>query len=588
MISIPEEKIAQVQAASDIVDIISEVVILKKAGKNLTGLCPFHSEKTPSFTVSPSKQLFYCFGCGAGGNVFNFLMKHSNLSFVESVLTLSKRYGIEIITQDVSPEQKQKLTEKDTLFAINQNALTFFSNMLLGNSGKKAMTYLKNRGISDGIIKEFKIGYAPNEWDLLLNFFSNRNISLFLVEKTGLIIPRKDKTGFYDRFRNRIIFPIMDTHMQIIGFGGRVLDDSKPKYLNSPESPIYSKSKSLYGIWNAKSSCREERSVYVVEGYMDLLALYQHGIKNVVATLGTALTHDHIKILKDYKINLVYDSDEAGFNASSRSIGIFLKEQVDARVIILPSGYDPDSYIFKFGAESFKNIAKKGLSLTSFLIDASIRKNGLSIEGKIKTISELAEPLASIDDNVGRLLYIKELSERIDIEEGVISDKVKQVIYNRERPKSSNNISEKVPKVFSSKGSRIERQIIAMMLQYKDILPEVEKRSTLEYFQDNFLKEIGNWILQTSSYNKNISEMIPFLENDEKGKIIAQLSIEDEGWEYQGCLKLISQFELRRSNEEKNLFQEIKAAEESNDLELLRKLLPKKLELARRRILNKF
>ena len=293
---IPEDKITAIKNSADIVEIISESVVLKKAGKNHLGLCPFHAEKIPSFTVNSEKQIFYCFGCGEGGNIFSFLMKKEGLSFPEAAERLARRCGIEIPTKRMSPEQKKRMNERENLFAINRQAMDFFQQSLRDSAaGKNAMEYLNNRGIKKETINSFCLGYAPAEWDKLVNFFSEKRISPALAEKSGLIVPRKGKSGYYDRFRDRIIFPIFDESRQVIGFGGRVLDDSMPKYLNSPETPLYNKSRSLYGLHSAKEKCRESHSVFIVEGYFDLLALHQHGIQNSVATLGTSLTHEHVR-----------------------------------------------------------------------------------------------------------------------------------------------------------------------------------------------------------------------------------------------------------------------------------------------------
>jgi DNA primase len=331
-IFIPEDKISEIKNAADIVDIISETVLLKKAGRNFLGLCPFHSEKTPSFTVSPEKQIFYCFGCGAGGNVFSFLMKHESLTFPEAARALAKRYGITIPTKTLSPEQRRKIGQKESLLDLNKQAMDFFHHELLSSvAGKQALSYLSKRGISEETIDQFNLGYAPKGWDNLLRFFTKMRIRPGLLEISGLVAARKNSSGFYDRFRDRIIFPIFDVNMEVVGFGGRVMDNSEPKYLNSPETSVYNKSRTLYGLHRARDKCRTDDKVFIVEGYLDLLALHQHGIENSVATLGTALTAEHIRMLARYtrRMVLVYDSDEAGIKSAYRCIETFWKEHVD-------------------------------------------------------------------------------------------------------------------------------------------------------------------------------------------------------------------------------------------------------------------
>ena len=576
---IPEEKINDIKNSADIVDIISEVVVLKKSGKNFLGLCPFHSEKTPSFTVSPDKQIFYCFGCNAGGNVFSFLMKQHGLSFPEAARMLARRYGIDIPVRTMSLEQKRRISERESVLAINRQAMDFFRCALLENaSGKKAMEYLLKRGISREIIDDFKLGYAPEGWDNLAIYFSKNKQSDGLVEKSGLIIPRKGKSGFYDRFRSRIIFPIFDVSMQVIGFGGRVLDDSLPKYLNSPETLVYNKSRSLYGLHMAKGKCRESETVFIVEGYFDLLALHQHGIQNSVATLGTSLTPEHVQILRGFigksgRVVLVYDSDRAGIKAAQRSIEVFDKGYVDASIVVLPAGHDPDSYLLEFGAEPFTKLVAESKGVISFLIDCAVKKHGLSTEGKIHIISDMKVPLAAINDNVARSLYSKELAERIGIDETAVLEKVREVSAGR----SSDIGKPAADYVLQKSGNRLERRIIAMMLQFPEVLPEVDNRGVLNLFEDNILKSIGQFILKRKNRSVELaSELMTIIDDKDKRSIIASLVMGDDLWDRDGCLKLIGQFESSKYRHERKLLQEIKDAEERNDHELLLGLLKKK------------
>jgi DNA primase len=594
---IPEDKISEIKNSVDIVDIISDLVLLKKVGRNYVGLCPFHTEKTPSFTVSPEKQIFYCFGCGTGGNVFNFLMNHDGLSFFETAKMLANRYGIEIPAQTMSPEQKRRISERESLLAANKQAMNFFKHSLLSDAeGKIALEYLKKRGIVEDTITKFNLGFAPAGWDSLINYFSKKNISHELVEKSGLIIKRKSKNGYYDRFRNRIIFPIFDVSKQVSGFGGRVMDDSLPKYLNSPETPVYNKSRSLYGLHIAKEHCRSSKTVYIVEGYFDLLALQQHGILNSVATLGTSLTQEHVQILRGFVgknggFILVYDSDAAGIKAAERSIKVFDKGYVNAQILVLPEGYDPDSYIFEFGYKSFMDAALKAKSIISFLIDSAVKKHGLSIEGKIRIISDLKQPLAYINDSVERSLYIKELAEIIGIDEAAVMEKVRMVSGNKSI-KANKELSDKMrDKNLTLNGNRLEKQIIAMMLQFPEILPEIILRNILDRFEDKSLSLIGQLILKqrdregirdgshdmmSTRGNGFVSDIINSIDDREKRSIVASLSIGEDQWGREGCLKLLSQFESIRNRQEKTLLQKIKAAEECNDHELLLELLKKK------------
>ncbi|MBU3947929.1 MAG: DNA primase [Proteobacteria bacterium] len=600
---IPEEKIFEIKNTADIVDVVSESVLLKKSGRNHLGLCPFHSEKTPSFTVSYEKQIFYCFGCGAGGNVFAYLMKKEGFTFPEAVKYVAEKYGIDI-PEKLSPEQNRKISEKDSIFSINKQAMEFFKSCLLSSgTSKKAFEYLNKREISENVIRDYHLGYAPDGWNVLLNYFNKINISTALLEKAGLIVRKNKSEGFYDRFRNRIIFPIFDINSQVIGFGGRVMDDSLPKYLNSPETMVFNKSQSLYGLDIARSECRITETVYIVEGYFDLLSLHKNGIKNSVATLGTSISHEHVKILrgivgKDGKFILVYDSDDAGIKAAQRSIEIFDKGFADAKVLVLPSGYDPDSYLVKFGIEAFKNAVSNAQGAVSFLINSAIKKYGLSVEGKIRIVSELKNTLSSIDDHVARALYIRELSEKIDIDEAAIHERIRETLSDIRSGKYINKSDAgPVPNnqdVAGSepgnmliedmqRGTRFERQIIAMMLQFPEMIPEIIKCDLLSGFTDDVLKAIGNAIIEQKSLPElNSRNAMPIFDDDEKNSIAAFLSIRiclsirDEVWGREDCLKLIKHFEYTYKRNEDTSTKKIKEAEETKDGKLLSELLREK------------
>jgi len=592
-IFIPEDKILEIKNAADIVEIVSEVVHLKKAGKNFVGLCPFHTEKTPSFTVSPEKQIFYCFGCGAGGNIFIFQMKNEGLAFPEAARSLARRYGIEIPSRSLTPEQKKRMTERESLLEINRQAMDFFRRALRsGISGSEAMAYLTKRGLSSDIIDRFNIGYAPKGWDHLLNFFSKKGVPLARIERAGLILPKKDGRGYYDRFRDRIVFPIIDVNQAVIGFGGRVMDETLPKYLNSPETPVYNKSRSLYGLHLSKDKCRQNQSVFIVEGYLDLLTLHQNGIENAVATLGTALTADHVRMLSRYvpSMILVYDSDEAGIRSALRCVDIFWKEHVDfsrgdifreekadTHILVLPDGHDPDSYLREKGSTAFEKAASRAPGIISFLIEQSIRMHGLSTEGKIRVVTDLKHPLAAINDNVARSLYIKQLAERIGLEENIILEKVREDSFEKEK---RDVVLEK--KVADKNGSRLEQQIVAMMLQFPAILPEIIKYNVSEHIENDHLRSIARTILKHRiSSVEQVSELLSCIDNPEQQRLISALAMHEESWDESGCLKLIVQFVKKgQKRRDRQIIEQIKAAEKENDQETLNRLLREKQKLA--------
>jgi DNA primase len=455
-----------------------------------------------------------------------------------------------------------------------------------------AMAYLNKRGLSSEIIARFNIGYAPKGWDHLLNFFSKKGVPLARVERSGLILPKKDGRGYYDRFRERIIFPIIDVNQAVIGFGGRVMDDTLPKYLNSPETSVYNKSRSLYGLHLSKDKCRKAQTVYIVEGYLDLLMLHQHGIENAVATLGTALTADHVRMLSRYvpRMILVYDSDEAGIRSALRCIDTFWKEHVDfsrgdvfreekadTHILVLPDGHDPDSYLREKGAAPFEKAASQAPGIISFLIEQSIGTHGLSTEGKIRVVTDLKGPLAAINDNVARALYIKQLAERIGLEENIILEKVREDSSERgkkEIRRQKNNTDQK--------GSRLEQQIIAMMLQFPAILSEIKKYSVIEFIENRHLQSIGKTILEYQlSCVDQISELLSRIDNPEQQRLISALAMVEEPWDESGCKNLIIQFVKKgRRRRDRQILDQIKAAEKENDQEALNRLLREKQKLA--------
>lgn len=545
---IPQDKVTEIQNAADIAEIISETVLLKKAGKDYNGLCPFHSEKTPSFTVSPEKQIFYCFGCGEGGNVFKFLMKQEGLSFPESVRSLGSRYGIDLPTRHLTPEQKMQMTEREEIFEVNRQAADYFHYVLLNSpAGKNGLAYLENRGITKEITEAFNIGYDPGRGESFVRYCSRKGISDDIARKAGLIALSRDGRP-YDRFWDRIVFPISDTGMRVVAFGGRITDANprRPKYINSPETPVYNKKRSLYGLHRARGPCRKIGSVYIVEGYLDLISLHQHGFQNAVATLGTALTPEHVRLLKGFaqKLILVYDSDEAGVRAALRSTEIFQKEEVSACIMILePAGYDPDSYLSEFGAEAFVRAAEKAHSIISFLTEAAVRRHGLSTEGKLRVLSDMEKPLAAIANHTARNLYLSEIAERIEARDEIeVLEKIRSISpLNAKVPQS---VQKRNQQKFQENKNLFEKRIIQMMLQFPEILPDILERDILGLFRNPSLKAVGRIISEHEG--KDISE-IPALNNDdEKMRIVIPLLIEKEPWNRDNCLNMIRHFEDTR------------------------------------------
>lgn len=403
----PEELIEEVRTKNDIVDVISGYVRLQKKGGSYFGLCPFHNEKSPSFSVSRGKQMYYCFGCGAGGNVFTFLMEYENFSFIEAVRFLAGRAGIELPAMEYSREAKEKADMRTLLLEINKAAAQYFYAQLKKEQGEAAYTYLKNRELSDATIKAFGLGYSNKYSNDLFQYLTNKGYNEEQVRQAGLI-STDEKNGVYDRFWNRVMFPIMDVNSKVIGFGGRVMGEGKPKYLNSPETPVFDKSRSLYGLNRARTS----RKPYflICEGYMDVISLHQAGFTNAVASLGTALTAGHAALIKRYvqEVYLTYDSDEAGTRAALRAVPILREAGISARVIRMEPYKDPDEFMKGLGREEFEKRIE-GAS-NGFLFGLEVLAGEYNMEApedKTAFFQEAARRLMDFEDELERNNYLE-------------------------------------------------------------------------------------------------------------------------------------------------------------------------------------
>ncbi|HJD48224.1 MAG TPA: DNA primase [Candidatus Mediterraneibacter norfolkensis] len=401
-----EELIEEIRSRNDIVDVISGYVRLQKKGSSYFGLCPFHNEKSPSFSVSRQKQMYYCFGCGAGGNVYTFLMEYENFSFVEAVKYLADRAGIELPEMEYSKEAKEKADLKASILEVNKLAAKYYYVQLKSERGRAAYTYLKDRKLSDETITAFGLGYSNKFSDDLYKYLREKGYSEELIRQAGLI-NTDERQGVYDKFWNRVMFPIMDVNSRVIGFGGRVMGDAKPKYLNSPETVVFDKSRNLYGLNRARTS----RKPYFLlcEGYMDVIALHQAGFTNAVASLGTALTPGHASLIKRYvqEVYLTYDSDDAGTRAALRAVPILRDAGISAKVIRMDPYKDPDEFIKNLGAEEYENRIREARNGFLFSIDMLSRDYDMgSPEGKTAFFRETARRLMSFQDELERSNYI--------------------------------------------------------------------------------------------------------------------------------------------------------------------------------------
>lgn len=435
ILRISEEVIEKIKEENDIVDIISEHVRLKRTGRNYSGLCPFHHEKTPSFSVSQDKQIYKCFGCGEAGNVITFLMKLKNLSFVEACEFLAERAKIDLHINE--NDNSKNITKK--LYDINTEVARFYFNNLRNNT--KVIKYLNDRGLSSKIIANFGLGYALDSWNSLYDYLRSKGFSELDMYSLGLI--SKSKHGnYYDKFRNRVMFPVFNAKGKVIGFGGRVLDDSKPKYLNSPETVLFNKGTNLYGL-NFAIKNNTTKSFIMVEGYMDCISLHQAGITNAIASLGTALTVSQAKLIKKYtnKVYIAYDSDLAGQNAANRGLDILTSEGLEVKVVDIENGKDPDEFIKKYGKNAFLQLLEKSLPLEQYKINKARKetdfKDEKSLNNFINKISDILISLSPIERN----LYVKKISEEVNVDETAIYDVLNE--KNAKNKKNENKVNRK-------------------------------------------------------------------------------------------------------------------------------------------------
>lgn len=437
---IPEHTIEEIRSSANIVDLISTYVQLRKRGKNFIGLCPFHQEKTPSFTVSEEKQIFHCFGCHAGGNVYKFLMEYKSISFVEAVQEVAEMVGVNLNFEDDKVSSAQSELEK--YYDINIIAAKYFSdNLLNSKEGEIARDYLLKRNIKLQSQKIFGLGFAPNGWENFTNYARDNQIDLEDAKVLGLI-DSKENGNYYDKYRGRIIFPIFSPNGRVIAFGGRVFqgEENIAKYLNSPESSIYLKRKSLYGLFHSKDEIRKLNKAILVEGYMDLIALYQHGIKNVVASSGTSLTDDQVRLLSRYTKNIVviFDADDAGTKAAMRSIEILLKQDFDVNVLSLPEGEDPDSFINEFGKDHFEEVlstAQNFLEFQSSQYEAEGMFENPTTEAE--AIRELVKSASFVNDELKRNLLLRSIARKFNLREKLLeSELTKYLELNRKNSQS--------------------------------------------------------------------------------------------------------------------------------------------------------
>ncbi len=534
-----EETIEEVRQANDIVDVISQYVHLKRSGRNFFGLCPFHNEKSPSFSVSPDKQIFHCFGCGVGGNIFTFLTKIEGITFIEAVQNLAKRANIQLptIKGNLQDLEREKLKQK--VYKINEFVAKYYHENLYKNTSKIAQEYVKKRKLNNETLQSYQIGFSGtfNELykELIKQGFEEKEIL-----ETGLV-NKNDNGTFIDRYRNRLMFPICDIRGKVIAFGGRVLDDSKPKYINSPENVVYSKGKHLYGLNVAKKG--DISRLLIVEGYMDVISLHQRGITNVVAALGTALTQSQGWLLRknSQQVILSFDSDGAGQTAIVRSLEILQNMGCDMRVLQMDGAKDPDEYIIKYGSARFQNIMDKALSLVEYKV--KLLRNNLNLENindKIKFLNEIAKIIAKIDNTMEKELYIEKIANTYNISKDAIYAEVNKITYSntsgikileKAKPVQKRENLEQKEKVSEEIKKREDTILSILLIGDINLYQIIKQNIKPEEFQSEIDQKIAKKLYEEyEKGNSNIISIIDQLEEKEQNHITKIMS-EDYGIE---------------------------------------------------------
>lgn len=584
MARLSDELIEQIRDQNDIVELISEYVPLKKRGKNYTGLCPFHEEKKPSFSVSPERQIFHCFGCGMGGNIFKFLMEYQKMSFLDAVRFLAERAHITLPARSSGEDTSRY----QALYEANHLAAAHYYQQLEENAdAEKARRYLTRRGFTGPIVERFRLGYAPPGWDGLINRARRRRITPETLYRAGLVLKRDYGEGYYDRFRDRLIFPITNLSGKYIGFGGRVLEETdEVKYINSPETPIYQKGKVLYGLHQASQAIRRSGRAVIVEGYTDLLSLVQAGVENVVASLGTALTRPQARLLSRYakEAVLLYDADSAGLAAAERGADMLLEAGLSVRILSLPSGMDPDQAVRQKGADFIVESLEQAETFLDFKLRYLLeQQESTSVSGQAEVLEALGRTIAVIADPIRRGLYVKEIAERLKVKEELVLLAVDRAAPRKGRKKEASvPLGERVPEG----AELLERKILALLLQNPDMARNWSEKILPEDFEHPDHRRIAERLLTSDRpLSKSSADLLNDLSDKNLDSLVSGLCfLEEEGepdrllQDYSHKLKI-----KRLLREERNLREELREAEQAGDQARIGRLTERLSHIARER-----
>lgn len=568
---IPEEILDQINSRVDIVEVISKYIPLKRTGRNFKALCPFHNEKTPSFVVSPHKQIYRCFGCGSGGNIYNFVMKYEHLEFPEAVRLLADKAGVSMPKLQFNRDS----SDLDELYRINTLACDFFHNNLLKTEeAKVARNFLRNKEIKDDTIAKFKLGFAHNLRGGLYSYLSSKVSKKQLIEKLGLAFIGHDKQ-YNDRFRNKFMLPIFNHRNKIAGFGARVLDDTLPKYINSPESPIYVKGNLLYGLNFSGDHVRKLDKIIVVEGYMDVLTLFQQGVRNIAAASGTSLTGEQVRLIKRLTNNvvIVFDPDEAGKLASIRGLELLLDFEMDVSIVSLPSGFDPDDFVRKFGAEKFNNMTAQAKDIFDYKLEFLLNKHDMSsLKDKLIIISDMLRTISRVKNSILKANLIRRLSEATSENEEELLVELKKIKSNQPYDFSDIKL-----RAVAKDTRQAERIILGIILEDKDLLSEIKEQFLPEDFHDTNIRKVISVLFGMDANNViGISSLLCRFEDENTRDIICEVMLEadklsNKRKNLDDCVKWLKQDSLKKTL--KDIQQKIKLAQEVKNENLMLELV---------------
>ena len=584
---IAEEKIQEIRDRVDIVEVVSGYLPLKRSGVNHQGLCPFHQEKTPSFNVNASRQIFHCFGCGVGGNVFSFLMRMEGLSFPDAVKRLGEKVGVEVEEEEVSPAEIRRREDRERLARINEVAGGFYHQLLLeDDAGAPARRYLRQRGYEGETVRTFQLGFAPEGWETLAKHLAGKNFSVEDIRKTGLVRPGKQDRGDYDLFRNRLLFPIHDLQGQMVAFGGRVLDDSLPKYINSPETDVYHKGKILYGLYQARDAMRHSGDALVVEGYFDVMALHRAGFTNAVATCGTALTPDHARLLKRYadKVLLIFDEDAAGRQATFRAMDALLPSGLAVSVVAMPAGEDPDSLIKASGEEGFRRCLESARPVLDVFIDEQLRVNDESIEGRARAAEQVLERIRRLPGDLERNLYLKELAARTGLDLDLLQSKTSGTAVSRAPVKRPVPSVAQPGKPLSEKG-QTQKYLLRLMLVDDQLRKKVKVEGAASLFLEDSFRGLAEYLLAAEDEDGHLPNNLvgDSLDAQQQALLSGLVFQEDQAWAdnpekiFEDCRQAVARTLLRQRLQEIQQLED--EARKNNDEETLLNCLRERIEI---------